>query len=90
MASQAGVGNAAVVHMLRRGGHSGTEERRQHSAGWDHPSTEQAAPSVQRSAVHNVLRAPGRPMDDATRTDNGAGLKVSDPILRFRRGSRHS
>ncbi len=23
-------------------------------------------------------------------TDNGAGLKVSDPILRFRRGSRHS
>lgn len=32
MASQAGVGNAAVVQMLRRGGHSGTEERRQHSA----------------------------------------------------------
>ncbi|WP_308405807.1 DUF4157 domain-containing protein [Streptomyces sp. 404i] len=69
MALQAGVGNAAVVQMLRRGGHSGAEERHEHSAGCDHPSTEQAAPSVQRSAVHDVLRAPGRPMDDATRTD---------------------
>ncbi|MFH9370056.1 DUF4157 domain-containing protein [Streptomyces anulatus] len=69
MALQAGVGNAAVVQMLRRGGHSGTQEQHQHAAGCDHPSTEQAAPAVQRSAVHDVLRAPGRPMDDATRTD---------------------
>ncbi|MFW6720218.1 eCIS core domain-containing protein [Streptomyces sp. MAR4 CNY-716] len=32
-----------------------------------HPGARQ--PAVQRSAVHDVLRTPGRPLDDATRTD---------------------
>ena len=34
----------------------------------------QAAPAVQRSAVHDVLRTPGRPLDDATRADMEARL----------------
>ncbi|MFG2342220.1 DUF4157 domain-containing protein [Streptomyces yangpuensis] len=75
MALQAGAGNSAVVQMLRRGGHlqdqdqdqDQDQERHRHTDGCGHRQTGQHA--VQRSAVHDVLRAPGRPLDDATRTD---------------------
>ncbi|MEV6726629.1 DUF4157 domain-containing protein [Streptomyces xanthochromogenes] len=60
-------GNAAVVQMLRQSGHAWAQEQHQHSAGCGHQHNEQAA--VQRSAVRDVLRMPGRPLDDATRTD---------------------
>lgn len=56
---QTSAGNAAVVQLLRQAGHLGDEEPH--------------AP-VQRSAVHDVLRAPGRPLDDAVRTDMEARL----------------
>ncbi|WP_254047196.1 eCIS core domain-containing protein [Streptomyces aureus] len=65
----AAAGNAAVVQMLRQAGHSWAQpEQHQHSAGCGHPR------NVQRSAVHDVLRAPGRPLDTATRTDMEARL----------------
>ncbi|WP_435845641.1 eCIS core domain-containing protein [Streptomyces exfoliatus] len=66
---QAMAGNAAVVQMLRQAGHSWAQEQHQHSAGCGHQRNDQAEPAVQRSAVHEVLRTPGRPMDDATRID---------------------
>ncbi|MFC8535804.1 DUF4157 domain-containing protein [Streptomyces sp. NPDC057249] len=66
LALQTTMGNAGVVQMLRRAGHHGAEEGPQHSAGPDRDQSEQLA--VQRSAVHDVLRAPGRPLDDDIRT----------------------
>ncbi|MFJ2093145.1 DUF4157 domain-containing protein [Streptomyces sp. NPDC087901] len=69
---QSTVGNAAVIQRLRQAGHPWAQEQHQHGAGCGHQEAEQ--PAVQRSAVHNVLRAPGRPLDDATRTEMEARL----------------
>ncbi|MFB6435456.1 DUF4157 domain-containing protein [Streptomyces sp. NPDC056411] len=49
--------------MLRQAGHLSAEQH-QHGAGCGHEQ-----PEVQRSAVHDVLRSPGRPLDEATRVD---------------------
>ncbi|MEU8617438.1 DUF4157 domain-containing protein [Streptomyces sp. NPDC048623] len=49
--------------MLRQAGHAWVQEQHQHGAGCGHQQ------AVQRSAVHDVLKAPGRPLDEATRTD---------------------
>ncbi|MFE2375304.1 DUF4157 domain-containing protein [Streptomyces sp. NPDC059398] len=49
--------------MLRRA----AEERHEHSAGCGHQPD--AQPAVQRSAVHEVLRSPGHPLDDTIRSD---------------------
>ncbi|WP_097870686.1 eCIS core domain-containing protein [Streptomyces sp. rh34] len=62
LALQGTIGNAAVVQMLRDASHPPAEDQQ----------AEQ--PSVQRSAVPDVLRAAGRPMDNATRTDMEARL----------------
>ncbi|MEU2075227.1 DUF4157 domain-containing protein [Streptomyces sp. NPDC013489] len=62
-ALQSVAGNPAVVQMLHRAGHGWVHEQHQHGAGCGHQQ------AVQRSAVHDVLRAPGRPLDEATRTD---------------------
>ncbi|MBK3589566.1 DUF4157 domain-containing protein, partial [Streptomyces sp. MBT57] len=80
MALQSTLGNAAVVQMLRESGHS--QEQHRHTDGCGHQPGGQASvqrsgaqgSAVQRSAVHDVLRAPGRPLDDATRTDMEARL----------------
>ncbi|MER7848443.1 DUF4157 domain-containing protein [Kitasatospora sp. NPDC096077] len=72
LALQATVGNAAVVQMLRRAGHGPDETEHRHGDGCGHegPAVQRAAaPAVQRSSVHDVLRSPGRPLDQATRTD---------------------
>ncbi len=61
------MGNAAVIQMLGQDGRHRGREEHQHSDSCGHDST--AQPAVQRSAVHDVLRAPGRPLDDATRSD---------------------
>lgn len=61
------VGNAAVVQMLRRAGHPWAQD--QHTAGCGDQQNEEATAVVQRSAVRDALRAPGRALDDATRTD---------------------
>ncbi|WP_426368909.1 DUF4157 domain-containing protein [Streptomyces sp. E-08] len=55
--------------MLRRAGQApALQEQHQHGAGCGHPQ------AVQRSAVHDVLRTGGRPLDDRTRTDMEARL----------------
>ncbi|UUU37075.1 DUF4157 domain-containing protein [Streptomyces sp. CA-210063] len=75
----AGAGNGAVVQMLRKAGHPWAQEQHEHSAGCGHQENEQRLgpaeqPAVQRSAVHDVLRTSGRPLDDDTRTDMEARL----------------
>ena len=83
-ALQRAAGNAAVLRLL-------AEARHAHGAGRGHqPST-----PVQRSSVPDVLRTPERPVDDAVRgdmeqgpvagTDDGTGLRISDPCDRFER-----
>ncbi|MFF3955318.1 DUF4157 domain-containing protein [Streptomyces sp. NPDC001890] len=60
-ALQAGPGNAVVVQMLRAAGHPWAQEPPPY-------------PAVQRSTVHDVLRTPGRALDEETRTDMEARL----------------
>ncbi|MFF9035656.1 DUF4157 domain-containing protein [Streptomyces sp. NPDC014892] len=72
LALQNATGNAAVVQLLRGAGHSWAQEEHRHGAGCGHGSA--VEPTVQRSAVHDVLRAPGQPLDEATRTDMEARL----------------
>ncbi len=67
---QASIGNAAVVQLLRQAGHAGARE--QHDPGPGRDETEH--PEVQRSAVHDVLRARGRTLDATTRADMEARL----------------
>ncbi|MFI7500131.1 DUF4157 domain-containing protein [Streptomyces sp. NPDC049687] len=73
LALQRTAGNGAVVQSLRREGHPATAAREEHRHGADcghqDAAGHGAAPPVQRSAVHDVLRGGGRPLDDATRTD---------------------
>ncbi|WP_151770274.1 aldo/keto reductase [Streptomyces abyssomicinicus] len=71
LALQRSAGNAAVVQMLRRGGHPWAQEEHRHSADCGH---QQAGQPVQRSTVPDVLRSPGRPLDDNTRTEMEARL----------------
>ncbi|MFF6832981.1 DUF4157 domain-containing protein [Streptomyces sp. NPDC012438] len=73
LALQRGAGNAAVVQMLRRSGHPWAREEHRHGAGCGHREAGGPA-AVQRSAVHDVLRGSGRPLDEATRTDMEARL----------------
>ncbi|MFF6776610.1 DUF4157 domain-containing protein [Streptomyces sp. NPDC012637] len=65
---QGTAGNDAVVQMLRRSALPPAQEPHRHGPGCDH------GPEVQRSAVHDVLRSPGRPLDAETRTDMEARL----------------
>ncbi|MFE0173325.1 DUF4157 domain-containing protein [Streptomyces sp. NPDC059002] len=86
MALQAGAGNAAVVQMLRQAGHAWVQPaQHQHGAGCGHQQAEQ--PAVQRSAVHDVLRTPGKPMDDATRTDMESRLGADFSDVRIHNDS---
>ena len=59
-------GNAAISRAV-------DEERHEHDAGCGH-----GGPSVQRSAVHQVLRAPGRPLDTGLRTEMEARYGGAD------------
>lgn len=69
LALQASAGNAAVVQMLRAAGHHWAQpEQHQHGAGCGHQQSAEQPP-VQRSAVHDVLRTDGRPLDSTTRAD---------------------
>ncbi|MFD8062426.1 DUF4157 domain-containing protein [Streptomyces cyaneofuscatus] len=95
---QGRAGNAAVVQMLRRAGHPGAQaaeqERHQHGPGCEHQQAEQAAvqraaaPQVQRrSAVHDVLRTRGRPLDDSTRSDMESRLGADFSDVRIHNDS---
>ncbi|MDK0524314.1 DUF4157 domain-containing protein [Streptomyces sp. ML-6] len=92
---QATLGNAAVVQMLRRAGHLWAEETHRHSAECGPDRAEQPPvqrsvaqrPAVQRSAVHDVLRAPGRPLDDGTREEMEARLGADFSDVRIHNDS---
>lgn len=74
-ALQGSAGNAAVVQLLRQAGHPWAQAPHQHGAGCGHrPAGQLPLEPVQRSAVHDVLRSPGSPLDDATRTEMEARL----------------
>lgn len=92
---QRAVGNEAVVQMLRRAGHAGAQDRHRHGPGCGHadePGQAEAAQAVQRSAVHEVLRGSGRPLDETTRTDmeGRLGADFSDVRLYTGAGARRS
>ncbi|WSR88404.1 DUF4157 domain-containing protein [Streptomyces erythrochromogenes] len=70
--------------MLRRAGDHQARETHRHSEGCGHQST--GRPDVQRSAVHDVLRAPGRPLDEATRTDMESRLGADFSDVRIHTG----
>ncbi|MGW2813730.1 eCIS core domain-containing protein [Streptomyces sp. NPDC001415] len=71
--------------MLRAAGHPGAQERHQHGAGCGHQQAEE--PQVQRSAVHDVLRSGGRPLDSATRTDMESRLGADFSDVRIHNDS---
>ncbi|NEB92856.1 DUF4157 domain-containing protein [Streptomyces bauhiniae] len=75
--------------MLRRAGHVADKEEHRHGAGCGHGA---APPVVQRSAVHDVLRSSGRPLDDATRTDmeSRLGADFSDVRIHDNAAARAS
>ncbi|MET8638156.1 eCIS core domain-containing protein [Streptomyces sp. NPDC004096] len=77
LALQSSAGNAGVVQMLRRAGHSWERGQHEHDADCGRQAE---PPVVQRSAVHDVLRGGGRPLDEATRSDMEArfGTDFSD------------
>lgn len=85
VALQGAAGNAAVVQMLRRRGYFWAQEQDQHGPGCGHQQSEQ--PAVQRSAVHDVLRTSGRPLDDATRTDMESRLGADFSDVRIHNDS---
>ncbi|MFD5462884.1 DUF4157 domain-containing protein [Kitasatospora sp. NPDC127059] len=93
LALQGTVGNAAVVQMLRRAGHGLDEEEHRHGDGCGHGGVRDpavpraAAAAVQRSSVHDVLRSPGRPLDQATRTDMESRLGADFSDVRLHTGS---
>ncbi|WP_406312865.1 DUF4157 domain-containing protein [Streptomyces sp. NBC_00114] len=68
------VGNAAVARMVAR-------QRHEHDEACGHVSS----PQVQRSSVHDVLRSPGRPLDEPVRAEmegrlgaDFSGVRVHD------------
>lgn len=67
LALQRTAGNAAVSRAV-------AEERHRHDASCGHLPAGPASPSVQRSAVHQVLRTAGRPLDTPLRTEMEARL----------------
>ncbi|MGW5421688.1 eCIS core domain-containing protein [Streptomyces sp. NPDC003943] len=73
---QRSAGNAAVLHLLQLSGYPfaqpSTGEQHRHGAGCGH--TQAGPPAVQRSAVHDVLKGNGRPLDTPVRDEMEARL----------------
>lgn len=80
---QRSVGNAAVVQMLRQAGH--LAGRHQHGDGCGHQQPEQAP--VQRSAVHEVLRGKGSPLDAPVRQEMEARMGADFSDVRLHTGT---
>ncbi|MFB7187943.1 DUF4157 domain-containing protein [Streptomyces sp. NPDC056230] len=77
------IGNEAVVRMLQ-------QDRHQHDAGCGHQQP--TAEPAQRSAVHDVLRAPGKPLDEPLRQEmeSRLGADFSDVRLHTDSAARDS
>lgn len=75
--------------MLRGAGHPWAQEEHPHDAGGSQPRGEQP---VQRSAVPEVLRSPGSPLDEDTRSEMEArlGADFSDVRVHSDSTARHS
>ncbi|MEU8966917.1 aldo/keto reductase [Streptomyces sp. NPDC048491] len=89
LALQRTAGNAAVLQMLRKSGHAWSQDQHAHTDGCGeqrHGSRPEAAVQ-RRSAVHDVLRSPGRPLDDDTRTDMEARLGADFTGVRIHDGA---
>ncbi|MFJ9434279.1 DUF4157 domain-containing protein [Streptomyces sp. NPDC101490] len=71
--------------MLQRAGHPYAQH--QHDPGCGPRSEPETGPPVQRSTVHDVLRAPGRSLDESTRTDMEARLGADFSDVRIHDGS---
>ncbi|MFB8140610.1 eCIS core domain-containing protein [Streptomyces parvus] len=85
LALQRTTGNAAVLRMLQR-------DRHRHRHGPDCGHQQPGAEPVQRSAVHDVLRAPGRPLDAPLREEmeSRLGSDFSDVRLHTDSAARAS
>nr|WP_307781649.1 MULTISPECIES: DUF4157 domain-containing protein [unclassified Streptomyces] len=79
LALQRALGNAAVTRLLEE-----ERERQEESA---RPGGAEAAPDVQRSAVQNVLRAPGRPLDAALKDDMESRFDADFSDVRLHTGA---
>ncbi|MFD6280775.1 DUF4157 domain-containing protein [Streptomyces sp. NPDC060209] len=66
---QGAAGNAAVVQMLRGADHPWAREQHEHGAGCGHQEIATSPAPVQRSAVHDVLRSAGKPLDEPVRQE---------------------
>lgn len=71
---QAAAGNAAVVQMLRGADHPWAQEQHEHGAGCGHQEIATSPAPVQRSAVRDVLRSAGKPLDEPVRQEMEARL----------------
>ncbi|MEW2278881.1 DUF4157 domain-containing protein [Streptomyces cyaneofuscatus] len=90
MGLQATVGNAAVLQMLRESEGAVDQEGDRHGTGCGHGGAGRSGGGggvVQRSAVHDVLRTSGRPLDDATRGDMEARLGADFSDVRIHNDS---
>ncbi|WP_435861349.1 eCIS core domain-containing protein [Streptomyces parvus] len=63
------------------------EEERERQEESARPSGTEAAPDVQRSAVQNVLRAPGRPLDAALKDDMESRFDADFSDVRLHTGA---
>ncbi|MFF2011565.1 DUF4157 domain-containing protein [Streptomyces sp. NPDC058195] len=88
---QSSLGNAAVVQMLRHAGHPGVldEHGAEHGSPWTGRAGQdgQTERPVQRSTVHDVLRSPGRPLDEASREEMERRLGADFSDVRLHTGS---
>ncbi|MFF3734669.1 DUF4157 domain-containing protein [Streptomyces sp. NPDC002476] len=84
---QTAVGNAVVVQMLRQADLLQDQDEHRHVPGCGHEETGQEPRPVQRSTVHDVLRSPGRPLDEATRTDMETRLGADFSDVRIHSGA---
>ncbi|MFC8715127.1 DUF4157 domain-containing protein [Streptomyces sp. NPDC057197] len=78
-------GNAAVARML-------DQERHSHGPGCGHGTAADEAAPVQRSAVHEVLRTPGAPLEPGLRSEMEArlGADFSDVRMHTDQAARRS
>ncbi|MFC9179200.1 DUF4157 domain-containing protein [Streptomyces globisporus] len=79
LALQRSLGNAAVTRLL--------EEKREREEESARAGGAEAAPDVQRSAVQNVLRAPGRPLDAALKDDMESRFDADFSDVRLHTGA---